>query len=549
MSFCLRNHADICPHPSAPDIEGFRVIDCWTKSIVPAPANCKYVTLSYVWGKVQPEDDSGFSFESCYPVVRDSISLVASLGYRYLWVDRYVRPHLLNRLGTGVSGLTIAKCIDQNDPNKILQINQMDQIYLRSILTIIAAAGQDASYGLPGVGNRQRIQQPSVKLSGATLVQIFPHASQALLGSNWATRAWTYQEGYLAARRLVFTDHQASFLCNKMYSSESAKVPLTAPEEEENQPFHRIIPTTLMMKSLLDARRLVNNITAVRYILTHMTEFSRRHLSYDSDGLNAFLGVLHSFETNRILIRHIWGVPFGLDQPWIMLNWFHERPAVRRDGLPSWSWVGWKGEVLLVARGDVDCFHPERCGIHIQARLTDGTLVPVQDSIGKQEVGRLSPSLQVKGLMVELSLRTFNWDQKTLDATTKTTYFAKGTQLSSVKKRKNGLHCLFELNDRTTALALVFLDTPVLPEGKLYGLVGMETMVDEQYVFLLKDCGGFYERVGFAFVDYWRGEMSYYETFMAYIDSASGEILNEVTITPKCRRWLERGEVKEFELR
>jgi len=81
----------------------------------------------------------------------------------------------------------------------------------------------------------------------------------------------------------------------------------------------------------------------------------------------------------------------------------------------------------------------------------------------------------------------------------------------------------------------------MLPEGKLYRLVGVETMVDEQYVFLLKDCGRFYERVGFACVDCWKEETSYYETFMAYIDSASGEILNEVTITPKCRRWLERG--------
>jgi hypothetical protein len=420
----------------------------------------------------------------------------------------------------------------------------MDQIYLGSILTIIAAAGQDAGYGLPGVGNRQRIQQQSVKLSDATLVQIFPHASQDLLGSKWATRAWTYQEGYLAARRLIFTDHQASFLCNKIYSSESTKVPLTAPEEEENAPFHGIIPTALITKGLFNSERPVSNLTAVRYILKHMREFSRRHLSHDSDSLNAFLGILHSFETNRILIRHIWGVPFGLDKPWIMLNWFHERPAVRREGLPSWSWVGWKGEVFLVARGDFDCFYPERCGIHIQARLTDGTTALVQDSIGKQRVGQLSPSLQVKGLMVELSLRTFNWDQKTLDATTKTTHFKEGRQLWTAKRRKNGPHCLFELNDRTTALTLVFLDTLVIPEGKLYGLIGVETMMDGQYIFLLKDRGGFYERVGFTYMDCWKDE-----TFTAYIDSASGEILSEVTITPKCQRWLERGEVREFELR
>jgi len=51
--------------------------------VVPATSD-RYVTLSYVWGK-----DS--SSEEMPLVVRDSITVTKKLGYRYLWVDRYVR--------------------------------------------------------------------------------------------------------------------------------------------------------------------------------------------------------------------------------------------------------------------------------------------------------------------------------------------------------------------------------------------------------------------------------------------------------------------------
>jgi hypothetical protein len=54
------------------------------------------------------------------------------IGERYLWVD--------------------SLCIVQDDPQeKHGQIANMDAIYGNAILTINAAAGQDANAGLPGV--------------------------------------------------------------------------------------------------------------------------------------------------------------------------------------------------------------------------------------------------------------------------------------------------------------------------------------------------------------------------------------------------------------
>jgi hypothetical protein len=72
--------------PSIP--KNMKVIDCVKRIIVPAPLDCVYIALSYVWGTNQACP----SLEGRLPqTIEDSITTVLHLGYRYLWVDRYVR--------------------------------------------------------------------------------------------------------------------------------------------------------------------------------------------------------------------------------------------------------------------------------------------------------------------------------------------------------------------------------------------------------------------------------------------------------------------------
>lgn len=56
-------------------------------------------------------------------------------------------------------------------------------------LTIIAAAGDNPEYGLPGVSMRGRITQNSIVIGASTLLQIFDDRVD-LRSSTWATRAW-----------------------------------------------------------------------------------------------------------------------------------------------------------------------------------------------------------------------------------------------------------------------------------------------------------------------------------------------------------------------
>ena len=102
---CEYGH-DGCTPDRLADLPGFRLIDCRTKIIVPAQstldiedqghvstvATYQYVALSYVWGPKPDESrisQSG-SWDNLPRTIDDSISVCRALGYRYLWVDRYV---------------------------------------------------------------------------------------------------------------------------------------------------------------------------------------------------------------------------------------------------------------------------------------------------------------------------------------------------------------------------------------------------------------------------------------------------------------------------
>lgn len=45
--------------------------------------------------------------------------------------------------------------------------------------------------------------------------------SDSIKQSKWATRGWTYQEGCLSRRRLIFTEKEVLFLCNKLLVKET----------------------------------------------------------------------------------------------------------------------------------------------------------------------------------------------------------------------------------------------------------------------------------------------------------------------------------------
>ncbi|KAI2621593.1 heterokaryon incompatibility protein-domain-containing protein [Hypoxylon sp. NC1633] len=336
---CLDEHKEC--QSQGPEVAELKVIDVDTGEVRQAPPSCKYAALSYVWG-----DNASRSTQKGFPpVVQDAITATKALGCQYLWVDQY--------------------CIDQDSSHKKLMIQKMGQVYANAWVTIIAASGSSAHDGLPGIGGSQRYQG-RVDIGRNRLIEASSVGSDTIRLSKWATRGWTYQEGYLSKRRLIFTDKEVLFLCNERLLKETQWGDVVDPYKAMNPKSEfsslgddhdsRIISSFDWMRP-----PLVGTYLEDEEIGLLIEEYSKRNLSQDCDSLDAFLGILKLYRSN-----HFWGIPLELyngGSVYCGLIWNHQSIAHRRDGLPSWSWSGWGGPVK---------FSAPRYQLHIQSPPLEG---------------------------------------------------------------------------------------------------------------------------------------------------------------------------------
>ncbi|PYI08670.1 HET-domain-containing protein [Aspergillus sclerotiicarbonarius CBS 121057] len=344
---CQSHHGAQCTdHPTRPPFS-LKVIDCQTRKILPLKPDWDYYALSYVWGPPRPEDSAinGAKTDKktlpahVHPAIEDAITVVKNLGGRYLWTDKY--------------------CINQDDAQeKHDQVSRMDLIYSGAYATIIAAGSSIAHSGLPGVSSVPRLHQPQAVSGRTRLVSTLPSIQRALTHSTWITRGWTFQEVILSRRCLFFTDFQVYFMCSEATHCESTII---------SQPLIQTNPN-----NVLDPDRFTHLGAghAAYYswmpprpweFRTHLTHYSSRNLTYESDAINAFRGILA-----RSTHTTYWGIPFLFERTThplaqdtnlrfaCALAWeptYTQNPVAReshlqrRPDFPSWSWAGWAGTV------------------------------------------------------------------------------------------------------------------------------------------------------------------------------------------------------------
>lgn len=338
---------DECVSDDVSDLERLKVIDCETRTVEMAPENCCYVALSYLWG---PKED--FAPQPLPEVqtrtIEDAITATLGLGYRYLWVDRY--------------------CIEQTSlMDKTLQIKQMGQIYASAHLTIIAAAGTDPTHGLPGVSQPRQVSEATTEQVGpVTLVQLKTSAASSFQRSMWATRAWTFQEGILSKRRLVFTDEAVLYICQTDYLHD------LAPGYNSGVNYELVSLAEFVSCARLPLEfKASTGSSRFKEALRYVTAYSRRNMRMSSDALNAIIGILNYISNDKAEpIFHLWGVPLAplsgetyfetairnrtngtpdaSSQELAFefaLNWIHTEPCRRRKDFPSWSPLGWEGPI------------------------------------------------------------------------------------------------------------------------------------------------------------------------------------------------------------
>ncbi|KAK4201330.1 heterokaryon incompatibility protein-domain-containing protein [Triangularia verruculosa] len=392
-------HSPSCGY-DGPILDGARVIDCETRQVVRAERSWRYLALSYVWGS-KPEYWSMAAFGGFLPqpapaVIEDAITATRRLGFRYLWVDRY--------------------CIPQDDiEEKFRQIRSMNHIYSNAFLTIIAAAGTDPSYGLPGVGERPRTAQRCERIGEYMLFSELPHPRDIIAKSHWASRGWTYQEDVLSRRRLVFTEKLVYYECQVCSFSEDRK---NACERLEKS------------KSV----RNPTDTESTLEIFGHLSDFTSRQFSVESDILHGIAGIFKVYQQNN-WAQHYWGVPIlsryqvGLvidREAWGRLNegppdWGHTMSLVvglfwdgtmmrRRPGFPSWSWSGWVGRTFGQRRVVVP-FRLPFGDVSVFVQCKDGALVEWESFVDtgglKSDSLDMSPFLHLSAWTLEVSVGHF----------------------------------------------------------------------------------------------------------------------------------------------
>jgi len=305
LARCLNNHYDLCNSRNIEAVPFFRLIDCQSRKVVIAPPDAHYVALSYVWGVpastgLVPSTETKHwpDLHDCPKVISDSLEVTLDLDLKYLWVDKY--------------------CIDQFDnQDKEVQIGQMDFIYANAEVTIVAAAGEGPHHGLPGVRGTLRKAQPALKIEDYHIASTLPHSRNSVLGSKWATRGWTYQEGILSRRRLFFTDQQVFWECNSMHCGEVMTALLDPPHASKD--------TIFDPRSEAEDVFIIKTTGSDPWNFRHyIAEFRQRELTYHSDSINALSGIFRTFEKGRMPLYHLIGVPIFPAHPSDKLALFDE---------------------------------------------------------------------------------------------------------------------------------------------------------------------------------------------------------------------------------
>jgi hypothetical protein len=334
---CSTEHGLTCtimsPAPSD-DWVRLKVVDVKEMCIADAQEDIKYMALSYVWGGIQQlrllkENEVELTkpnglrqhLADMPQTIKDAIELTRRLGERYLWID--------------------ALCIVQDDADDVAaQIPNMDKVYGRASVTIVAAYGENSNAGLPGITPRSRRRcDVDVLVDGISVIAGLPTFHETLRKSVWETRGWTFQEKILSKRLLIFTEYQMFYHCNLAIRCEDAIWENPDPYFQLQPSAERLDPeqylTELPRQHLSTLDRYHNLISAYR----------SRQLTLESDALNAFSGVISAFR-RELNTEVVWDIPVAQFNETILWEPLIHDPTSRRDFFPSWSCLGWKASSL-----------------------------------------------------------------------------------------------------------------------------------------------------------------------------------------------------------
>ncbi|KAI6713868.1 heterokaryon incompatibility protein [Diplocarpon mali] len=346
IACCEGSHPDTCSHTLVSTDLGptnpVKYIDLRRSCIVALSAPPRYVALSYVWGLVPTLQTTQANLASLRlpgalatptlggripQTVLDAMTLTRALGIPYLWVD--------------------ALCIVQDDlAVKQDHLRAMPFIYAHACFTLAITTGLHANAGIPGISSPRRVPASIILPSKrAPLVSRELHKRLKFLTRMgfaerpaWSRRAWTMQE-QMFSPRILLMDGLASWICARTQFREEIERPVEdvawAASHAGDQRYGLVHPRHVNLRAL---GKLV-------------VEYNQRDLSFEEDVSDAFLGIA------ALNAKIYGGFHFGLPEAFFDLAMcWQPAPTLRPRSLPntagcrripSWSWMGWHGELDL----------------------------------------------------------------------------------------------------------------------------------------------------------------------------------------------------------
>jgi hypothetical protein len=244
---------------------------------------------------------------------------VREIGLRYLWVD--------------------ALCLVQDDRGDLDRgVQNMDIIYERAHLTIIAANGDNAESGLPGVGGITRdFDRLQMELKAGLWIARHSTLESRLDRTVWATRGWTVQEQLLSRRTIIFVDDRVFFRCrNQVVWSEERWQDINpfldndAFEVTENS-----LSYTLAQMNIWTSAAMHYN-----YLFRALEAFQLRSLTKGDDALRATAGITQRV-AQSLGTAFLMGLPICIFNDALCFRFFQKKPPKRVAHFPSWTWAGW----------------------------------------------------------------------------------------------------------------------------------------------------------------------------------------------------------------
>jgi hypothetical protein len=355
----------------------------------------------------------------------------------------------------------------------------MSDIYMHAELTIIATAG-DAHHGLPGVNGVARSSTRQLHLGDRILQERYNFETE-ILASEWAKRAWTYQEGALSRRRLFFTDLGVVFWCKPLYCQEDIRY------DRSTKYYYSPIPDAI--SRAVPIHWAGEKRATSQSVISH---YSNKRMSYETDALKACLGLLKALETT-----HYWGVQISTQEhptcsglPMELL-WYSEG-SHERNTFPSWSWTRWSGWVYFRKEGGPTPYSIRNIEIQLQdaswiniegsVHLPRGNLSDVSPGHTLRVTGKVSsPQFFATDAGVHIKIQSLSGDKINL-----TTWLDDST----LRRTSNLLH---ELHG---AIALE------VEELHVFHVRGSESDLEFKYMrgtfLLLREERGAYRRLGIA---------------------------------------------------